>query len=114
MPKVSYHSAGKVSRRHDRRCVDPRLTVTINGENFVTLDWSLGGMRIEGVPSGVHDGDELRLAFTGVRNGKRYNGEADVSVIRVETYRRHTSLHLLGLSDETFAALETLMTGLHG
>ena len=114
MPRrVTYRYAGqgRIDKRRNRRYELPELDVTIGKAHFTSRDWSLGGMRIDGVPVGGAVGRELSLSFSGVRNGKHLAGESAARFVTVDTDAGQCAIEFVGLSDDAFRALEALMTG---
>ena len=113
MRRVSYRHVGysRSEQRRDRRYDEPSLYVSINGVKYQTADFSLGGLRLKGVPGKGAVDDQVELAFDGVRNGKRWTGQAKARVVNVDRQHGECGMAFVNLPDASFVALESLMIG---
>ena len=111
MRRVSYYSAGQNWHRRDQRYRHLTLQVTVGHEHFRSLDWSMGGIRIDGIPEGVGIGDEVALSFAGTRRGQQWSATVPAVVVRIDWNRRYTAFHYPKLPSAAFDALEALITG---
>ncbi len=64
-------------RQHARRS-SPILTLRIEGKKYKTLDWSLGGFRIEGFHREIRTGETLKGSVDKLGGLRREPFEVDV------------------------------------
>jgi len=112
MNRVSYHYAGRSTRRRDRRQQLPLLKVEVGGLVFDCEDWSMGGMCLKGVHPRLTPGAEVEVSFSGLRRGLRRAGRTRARVVRIDREASQTAFEFIGLPEDAFAALEGLITGL--
>ena len=111
MSRATYRYAGKFSHRHDQRRELPYLSIELDAEQFVTLDWSLGGFRLNRALTHRELDDEVKLVFSGVRGETLYAGEVTVRIARIDRELGETGLKCVHYHNGAFDALESLMTG---
>jgi hypothetical protein len=56
-------SYDKGDNRRDKRYPLPALVVVLSGQEYRTRNWSLGGLRLSGVPRSLNIGDEFNGEF---------------------------------------------------
>ncbi len=89
-------------RRKHARIAAPSLELKIDGRKYQTLDWSLGGLRINGFHADVKPRDRLSGTIAGVGGGGP--GEFVAEVLRVSE-NGDVSLRLLEIAPATFLAM---------
>lgn len=95
----------QTDRRHRRRVYDRPIKVRLEGNHYDTLDWSLGGFRI----NGYHRTLEIRERLSGKIgpvNGVKA-GDFVVEVVRT-TDCGDVSVRFIEISSETFLAMSGL------
>ncbi len=93
-------------RRHHYRMEQPVLSLTIEGREYTTLNWSLGGLRIGQVPGSLVRGEKVEGSIRLPPGGE---GTFAAEVVDI-TDQGHTQLRLLEISPAVFVA----MSGLRG
>src|ERR687886_433964 len=88
-------SFDKGDHRRDRRYPLPALVVILDGEEFPTLDWSLGGLRLSGAPASLKVGDEFYGEFRVADEGGKASFRGDV--IRIDPQGREFAIRFLEL-----------------
>ncbi len=89
-------------RRKHARITTPSLQLKIDGHKYRTLDWSLGGLRINGFHTDVKPRDRLSGTISGV--GDLRPGEFVAEVLRVAE-NGDVSVRLLEISPAFFLAM---------
>jgi hypothetical protein len=89
--------------RRDRRYALPRMTVTINGADYVTGDWSLGGFHIVDGPS-LAIGEQVAGAIQIEGRDGRYDFTAEV--VRNNGAGHDVGFHFVELSSELVTVLD--------
>jgi len=112
MRRVSYQYAGRTTRRRDRRLELPLLKVEVGGLVFDCVDWSMGGLCLNGIHPHLTPEAEVPMTFSGLRSGVRRSGRTLARVVRIDRRKNQTAFEFVGLPDDAFAALEGLITGL--
>ncbi|HYM71439.1 MAG TPA: PilZ domain-containing protein [Stellaceae bacterium] len=89
-------------RRH-RRYMTPIFEVIVECELFRSLDWSTGGVLLDGVCEGVEAGTPVEgwIALPGSREAFAFSGR----VLRVDEGTGNTVVHFDDIEDETIAFL---------
>ncbi len=92
-------------RRKHARITTPSLQLKIDGRKYRTLDWSLGGLRINGFHADVKPRDRLSGTIAGVGGvGGGGPGEFVAEVMRVAE-NGDVSVRLLEISPAIFLAM---------
>ena len=69
---------GKDRRRHERVSGTP-IKVKLAGASYKSLDWSLGGCRIQGLPERFRTGDMMEGTIAGI--GFSHSGDQSIYTI---------------------------------
>ncbi|MDA1098350.1 MAG: PilZ domain-containing protein [Proteobacteria bacterium] len=111
MSTTSQKSAGAYEYRRDRRLSLLRLTLETDGVEYNSFDWSLGGIRIEGIIPQRRLEDNLTVVVSGERKGKLLSLETTAMIVRINHDDGETALRFVDLSMENLDVLEALITG---
>ena len=108
MSRTSVVGKSKPYERKDRRIEVPTVNIAIHGETFQTLDWGLGGFRINNFKGAMKKDEEFILDGIGPAD------EDEVLVMRipcraVRRNRYELSCAFMALSSEAYDLLEALM-----
>lgn len=95
-----------LAKRRDKRLSRIGLQVTIGGESYPAIDWSLGGVLIDGFVGALAVGDEVTLTLT--REGDPSGHSAPAQVARREAEGGRVAFHFIALAPDAFKFLETL------
>ena len=112
MRRIQFKSAGNKNIRHDKRQAAPDLRVSVAGVEFSTQDWSLGGVRLNGIPGGAEMDLQIQVRFSGERGGRTWSGAATALFVWIDTENRQCGLRFTNLPNASFDALEALVTGI--
>ncbi len=93
-------------QRKDNRIEIP-IAVSFDGERFQTLDWSLGGFRVQGYKGKLLPEQEFKLAGIGFDVENIYSLSIDCKVVRSRDGQLAASF--IELSPQAYDALEALM-----
>lgn len=93
-------------QRKDNRIEVP-IAVSFDGERYQTLDWSLGGFRVQGYKGDLLPGQEFKLAGVGFDVENIYSLSVDCKVVR--SHEGQLAASFVGLTTEAYDALEALM-----
>jgi hypothetical protein len=90
-------------RRADVRITSPALSVDLDGRDFETRDWSLGGFLIRGIPRHFEVGDSLQGQLGPLSSETRapFRGR----VIRVDRMSDSVAIRFDELGDDAFDLL---------
>jgi len=111
MRKISFKSAGIYNHRKDRRLSLLQLTVAVEDQEYESLDWGLGGVRIHGLLPGRSREDDVMIKVSGVRKEQELSIEVLATVVRMDEEATETALRFVDLSAEDLDILEALITG---
>jgi hypothetical protein len=93
-----------LAKRRDKRLSRGGLHVTVGGAAYPAIDWSLGGVLIDGFAGDLAVGDEVTLMLA--REGDSSGQPAPAQVARREDGR--VAFHFLALAPDAFKFLEEL------
>ena len=82
MPDTKIIGYALPDRRRDRRVVMPPIQIEIAGEEFTTIDWSLGGFLAGPYAGDLNEGDGVRVTIIATVRGELRRHAADAEVIR--------------------------------
>ena len=82
---TGYQHVRGAERRRDRRLPLPLFTVRLDGQTYQTLNWSLGGLLIEGYSGERVAGDAVQVEIKAKDNVADFRMRIAVKVIRVIT-----------------------------
>jgi PilZ domain-containing protein len=88
-------SYDKGDSRRDKRYPLPSLVVVLFGQEYETKDWSLGGLRLSGLPKSLKVGDEFYGEFRVEGGEERASFRGDV--VRLDTKSREFAIRFLEL-----------------
>jgi hypothetical protein len=111
MRKISFKSAGIYNHRKDRRLSLLQLTVEADGLEYDSLDWGLGGVRIDGVLPKRSIESSLMIKISGERKGQQLSIEVMATIVRLDSGDNETALRFVDLTAEGLDVLEALITG---
>ncbi|HET6160764.1 MAG TPA: PilZ domain-containing protein [Dongiaceae bacterium] len=80
---TGYQNVRGAERRRDRRLPLPLFTVRLDGATYQTLNWSLGGLLIEGYTGERAAGDAVQVDIKAKDNTADFRMRIAVKVIRV-------------------------------
>jgi hypothetical protein len=80
---MGYQHVRGAERRRDRRLPLPIFTVRLDGVTYQTMNWSLGGLLIEGYEGGRTAGDAVQVDIKARDNAADFRMRIAVKVIRV-------------------------------
>src|SRR5690349_7630480 len=80
---TGYSSVRGAERRRDRRLPLPIFTVRLDGVSYQTMNWSLGGLLIEGYAGERASGDAVQIDIKAQDNSAEFRMRIAVKVIRV-------------------------------
>lgn len=99
------------NRRRDRRVDTYPLLIELDGKAFPTIDWSLGGFRIEGYDGRRRRGEEITVRIV-VRAGEsRRTHVARAEIVRRGIETGQLAANFILLDNDTLETLEGWMTG---
>jgi hypothetical protein len=96
---ASYH-------RKDNRIEVP-IAISFGGERYPTLDWSLGGFRVQGYKGKLLPGHEFKLDGVGFDVENVYSLSVDCKVVR--SHDGQLAASFVELTPQVYDALEALM-----
>ena len=100
-------TGGDGYNRKDNRIEEQVIYVLIEGETYPTLDWSLGGFRLNGYLGSIVEGQEFLVEGIGPALTELFPIRVDCHAIRVMDEQLAASF--LELTSDTYDVLEALM-----
>jgi hypothetical protein len=82
---TGYQTVRGAERRRDRRLPLPIFTVKLDGVTYQTMNWSLGGLLIEGYAGDRKAGDTVQIDIKAKDNTADFRMRIAVKVIRAVT-----------------------------
>jgi hypothetical protein len=80
---MGYSTVRGAERRRDRRLPLPIFTVRLDGVSYQTMNWSLGGLLIEGYAGERAAGESMQIDIKAKDNSAEFRMRIAVKVIRV-------------------------------
>ena len=80
---MGYQNVRGAERRRDRRLPLPIFTVRLDGVTYQTMNWSLGGLLIEGYAGERAAGEAVQIDIKAKDNSAEFRMRIAVKVIRV-------------------------------
>jgi hypothetical protein len=80
---MGYRQVRGAERRRDRRLPLPIFTVRLDGVSYQTMNWSLGGLLIEGYAGERKSGDAVQIEIKAKDSTTDFRMKIAVNVIRV-------------------------------
>ncbi len=111
MRKISFKSGGIRNHRKDRRLSLLQLTLEADGVEYDSLDWGLGGIRIDGLLPQRSIENSLLIKVSGERKGQHLSIEVMATIVRLDLEYNETALRFDDLTAEDLDILEALITG---
>ena len=111
MRKISIKSGMVDNQRKDRRLSLLTLTVEADGVEYNSLDWGMGGVRIDGVLPNLGLYSSLMIKVSGERRGRQLSFEVMATVVRIDTETEESGLRFDDLTAEDLDVLEAMITG---
>jgi hypothetical protein len=112
MRRIQFKYVGNRNNRRDKRQSAPILRVLVGDDAFEAADWSLGGVRLYGIPDGAEPDEQVQVTFEGERGGRSWSGSATALFVWIDRYSGECGLRFTNLPNASFDALETLVTGI--
>ena len=79
---TGYQTVRGAERRRDRRLPLPIFTVKLDDVSYQTMNWSLGGLLIEGYQGARAAGDAVQISIKAKDNAAEFRMKIAVKVIR--------------------------------
>jgi hypothetical protein len=98
-------------RRRNRRSALPQIEIEIEGEVYVTTNWSLGGFMIEPYSGKRKTGDHLTVTIVVKVNDKEFRHRTDATVARRRRAAGQLAAHFQSIPPEAIDTLDGLITG---
>ncbi len=99
------------NRRRDRRVMMPEVQVMLEGEMFLTDDWSLGGFSVAPYEGSLVPGDLVTVEILIAVEDDTFTVSAEAEVVRVETDMARLAARFTALDPEAVHVLEGAATG---
>ncbi len=96
------------SRRHERGG-EPAISVTFEGRTYSAVDWSLGGLLIDGYGGKLTSGGLFTIEEIGPEGGRMTRVEVRARVVRVEPDTRQLVVSFLDINDSAYRLLQGFM-----
>jgi hypothetical protein len=93
-------------QRKDNRIEVP-VAVSFGGDRYQTLDWSLGGFRVQGYKGDLLPGHEFKLDGVGFSVEEIYSVVIDCKVVRL--FEGQLAVSFVELTPKAYDTLEALM-----
>jgi hypothetical protein len=97
-------SYDKGDNRRDKRYPLPALVVILSGQEYRTRNWSLGGLRLSGVPKSLNVGDEFNGEFRLAEGAERAPFRGDL--VWVDARSREFGVRFLELGMHAIELLD--------
>jgi hypothetical protein len=95
-------------REHDR-VSDPAIRLKIGAKIYRSLNWSLGGVLIEGYEGGLSTGSLLSILEIGLSRGVMSQVKVHARVIRADEGGGVLAIQMLELDQSAYAILQKLL-----
>ena len=93
------------NRREHLRADDPVLVVRVDGKTYKTVNWSMGGLLIEGYKGGLTTGALVTVAAIGETTKNLTDVCIRARVIRSDQEVGYIAVNFLGLDQSAFGLL---------
>ncbi len=97
-------------RRRDKRRTSPRLHIRLQGGEYLTENWSLGGFLIDGYDGPLKPGQECSIEIVSEIRGKPVTVKADIEVMRINREAGELAAHFIRFPPGQFELLERIST----
>ena len=112
IPKALFGTSQRRDRRIDQRVQSTALEISLDGETYGTVDWSLGGALLADYYGPRGTGDQVEGSLQITRDMTSFPFKA--VVVRRDPAMGQLALNFTDLSASGFSALETLIMGRYG
>lgn len=97
-------------RRRDKRRTSPQLNIRLQGGDYLTENWSLGGFLIDGYEGPLKPGDECNVEISAEVRGKAVTVHATIEVMRINRDAGELAAHFVRFPPGQFELLEKIST----
>lgn len=111
-PKALFGTSQRRDRRVDQRVQSTALEVTLDGQTYRTVDWSLGGALLADYFGPRGSGEQVEGSLQITRDLTSFPFKA--VVVRRDPTLGQLALNFTDLSASGFSALESLIMGRYG
>lgn len=94
-------------RRESVRIDDPALVVRVDGKTYKTVNWSMGGLLIEGYDGSLTTGALVTVAALGANTKDLTDVCIRARVVRSDHENKYIAVNFLGLDSSAFSLLRT-------
>ena len=109
MPDTKIIGYALPDRRRDRRVVMPPIQIEIAGEEFTTVDWSLGGFLAGSYDGDLKKGDGVRVTIIATVRGELRRHATGVEVVRDGKKDGYLAARFDGLDEHAIDMLERVI-----
>ncbi len=111
-PKALFGTSQRRDRRVDQRVQSTALEITLDGQTYRTVDWSLGGALLADYFGPRGSGEQVEGSLQITRDLTSFPFKA--VVVRRDPTLGQLALNFTDLSASGFSALESLIMGRYG
>ncbi len=102
-------TASDVDKRQHDRVSDPAIRLKIGSKLYCSINWSLGGVLIDGYEGGLSAGSLLSITEIGLSRGVMTPVKINARVIRADADANHLALQMLEIDQSAYAILQKLL-----
>jgi len=102
------HYPTKDHRRHERGG-DPAISVSFEGTSYSAVNWSLGGMLIEGYRGDLTSGALFNIIQIGSEGGRMTPVEIRARIVRVDPDTHQLVVSFLDIDNNAYRLLQNFM-----
>lgn len=96
-------------KREHERVTDPAIRLKIGSKIYSSINWSLGGVLIEGYEGGLSTGSLLSVTEIGLSRGVMSPVKVQARVIRADEGANVLAIQMLELDQSAYAILQKLL-----
>jgi hypothetical protein len=100
--------ASPENKREHERVSDPAIRMQIGSKIYSSINWSLGGVLIEGYEGGLSTGSLLSITELGLGRGVMTMVNVRARVIRADAEASYLALQMLEIDQSAYAILQKL------
>lgn len=97
------------NRREHRRMMMPPIQIEIDGVEYTTVDWSLGGFMLAPYVGRLRAGTSMPVTIIATTNGDMHRHFAIAEIVRVERAEKRLAGHFDRLDPRTVDSLERVI-----
>jgi len=101
--------AKKDGKREHERVSDPAIRLKIGAKIYRSINWSLGGVLIDGYQGGLSAGSLLSITEIGLGKGIMTPVKVQARVIRADEEASFLAIQMLEIDQSAFAILQKLL-----